>query len=56
MRLKKQSLRQISDAAAIDRRTALIEAIGTIVTHEAVKRNDAQNKPKFFRGALIKPR
>lgn len=57
MRLKKQSMRQLKDAAEHERTVRAVEAIGTIALEVAAKRNDVPgNKPQYFRGALVKPR
>jgi len=56
MRLKtrKQSMRQVRDAAAIERASAFVAAIGDIALAKA--RTESKEKPRYFRGAFIKPR
>ena len=57
MRLKKQSMRQLKDAAEHERVVRAVEAIGSIALEVAARRNDVPgNKPQYFRGALIKPK
>lgn len=55
MRLKKTNMREIRDMAAIERAVAML---GDIALSEAAK-HAAQvpgNKPRYYRGALIKSR
>lgn len=55
MRLKKQSMRQLKDAAEHERTVRAVEAIGSIALEVAARRNDVPgNKSRYFRGALIK--
>jgi hypothetical protein len=53
MRLKKQSMRQLRDAAAVERSVAIVEAIGDIALKMRAPPSD---KPRYYRGALIKPK
>jgi len=54
MRVRKQSMREVRDAATVER---IVETIGSIALEMAAKRNDVPgNKPRYFRGALIKPK
>jgi hypothetical protein len=52
VRVKKQSMRQLKDAAEHERTVRAVEAIGSIALEVAAKRN--VEKPRYFRGALIK--
>jgi len=54
MRLRKQSMRQLKDAAEHERTVRIVEAVGGSAFELAAKRN--VEKPRYFRGALIKPR
>jgi len=55
MRLKKQSMRQLKDAALQDRQPAPDPGRDAILRDiDALKQ--AQAKPQYYRGALIKPR
>jgi hypothetical protein len=57
VRVKKQSMRQLKDAAEHERTVRVVETIGSVALEMAAKRNaDAGTKPRYFRGALIKPK
>jgi len=54
VRLKKQSMRQMKDAALVERRDAERAAVTSI--HEATLDPFKRPAPRYFRGALIKPK
>lgn len=54
MRLKKQSMREVRDAALRERAVRIVEAVGDIALETAAQRNVPGNTPRYFRGALIK--
>jgi hypothetical protein len=56
MRLKKQSMRQLRDAAAVERSVAIVEAIGDIALRMRVDAAPPSDTPRYYRGALIKPK
>lgn len=65
MRLRKQSMREIRDAAEVERATGFVAGIGTLALEQASKRtkfptvpaaNVPGNKRQYFRGALVKPK
>ena len=56
MKARKQSMRELRDAAAHDRAVSIIKNIGSIALAEAARRTQVPgNKPQYFRGALVKP-
>lgn len=59
MRVKKQSMRQLTDAAALDRAAGvLFDLVAESVTRSAAKRPAADSfiKPQYYRGALVRTR
>ena len=55
MRPPKQSMRQLRDAAVAERQTRVIEAIGEH-TLRTPQQRVLQEQPRYYRGALVKPR
>lgn len=60
MKNRKQSMREVRDAAAIDRAVTIVEGIGNLALEMAAERNAKvpgnNPKPQYFRGALVKSR
>jgi hypothetical protein len=59
MRVRKQSMRQITDAAAIDRASGIVSEVGDVAL-EKIRRDKSPtlptHRPVYFRGALVKPK
>jgi hypothetical protein len=54
---RKQSMREVRDAAAVERASAIVATIGDIALESTkVPGNTDRNTPRYFRGALIKPK
>lgn len=57
MRLKKQSMREVRDAALRERAVRIVETVGDIALETVAARVPGNtDRPRYFRGALIKPR
>ena len=55
LKQRKQSMRQLKDAAEHERTVRIVEAIGSLALETAARRNDVPgNKPQYFRGALVR--
>jgi hypothetical protein len=47
-------MREVRDAAAVERASAIVAAVGTVALE---KRKDVPgNAPRYFRGALVRPK
>lgn len=59
MRVKKQSMRQLTDAAALDRAAGVLLDLVAESVKRSIERNDVpgnDGKPQYFRGALVRSR
>jgi hypothetical protein len=54
MRMKKQSMREIRDAAAVDRASGIVAEMGDIALEVACKLKPLEQQRVYVRGALIK--
>ena len=56
MRLKKQSMRQLRDAAAIERASGIVANVGDVALEKMRKRTIAKeiDRPIYVRGALVR--
>lgn len=56
MRLRKQSMREVADAGMVSRIEANRDPYGDIIRADMSDHQQIDDKPRYFRGALIKPK